>query len=583
MKQSESFNATSTWQRYENGIKFKTKIGLYEQVKENYNYYIGEQWGDTQSEGLPTPVFNIIKPVINYKVSQIFDKPAVVVYKSINNRDKEYPLFEEIANKLTDYAEILFELLKVEKKNKQMVIEGGITGNGIQHLYQNLETGEVVSELIDITNLYAGNPYSGDVQSQPYIIIAFRMSTEEVKEEARKYRELECNKLTDSDIEEIADDSENRYEAGDNAEIDMDGLGMTTVLLEYSKRNGRVFMTKATKSCKYIDDYDTGLKLYPIVKFDWEPKKKSFYSKGDVESAIPNQDYINTIAAMYMASQTFTAFPKMVYNEDYVDNPSNQIGVAIGVQGSNVSLKDVIGYITPGNVSGDVFQMFRNTMDITKELMGANDAALGNVDPDKASGRAIVAVMEQTQVPLENVRSRFYDSLEDMAQIIADFWRAYTDEGTSKEFIAKDENGNETTYQLTKEGLDKLLLRVRIDVGTSNRWSQTLVEEALQNLLAGKYISFDMFLDALPDNGIIPKKKLQDLINREKLRQAEENPNGDEAPDDFDPNMIASEMLNQKNIDIDSLIESMPPEQQQMYLENPQLLKEFIMGQLENN
>lgn len=583
MKQSESFNATSTWQRYENGIKFKTKIGLYEQVKENYNYYIGEQWGDTQSEGLPTPVFNIIKPVINYKVSQIFDKPAVVVYKSINNRDKEYPLFEEIANKLTDYAEILFELLKVEKKNKQMVIEGGITGNGIQHLYQNLETGEVVSELIDITNLYAGNPYSGDVQSQPYIIIAFRMSTEEVKEEARKYRELECNKLTDSDIEEIADDSENRYEAGDNAEIDMDGLGMTTVLLEYSKRNGRVFMTKATKSCKYIDDYDTGLKLYPIVKFDWEPKKKSFYSKGDVESAIPNQDYINTIAAMYMASQTFTAFPKMVYNEDYVDNPSNQIGVAIGVQGSNVSLKDVIGYITPGNVSGDVFQMFRNTMDITKELMGANDAALGNVDPDKASGRAIVAVMEQTQVPLENVRSRFYDSLEDMAQIIADFWRAYTDEGTSKEFIAKDENGNETTYQLTKEGLDKLLLRVRIDVGTSNRWSQTLVEEALQNLLAGKYITFDMFLDALPDNGIIPKKKLRDLINREKLRQAEENPNGDEAPDDFDPNMIASEMLNQKNIDIDSLIESMPPEQQQMYLENPRLLKEFIMGQLENN
>lgn len=581
MEQRHEIEQTSTWIKYDNGINYKNKIDLYDTVKENYRYYDGDQWGSTQSEGLPTPVFNIIKPVINYKVSQIFDKPAVVIYKSINSRDKEYKWLEEVADKLTDYSDKLFELLKIEKKNKQMVTEGAITGNGFMYFYQNSKTNEIECELIDGTNIYPGNPYCGEIQKQPYIIISFRLPTEQVREEARQRRDEGYNKLDDLDIDGIGDDSENRYEAGDNAEIEMDGLGMTTVLLEFTKKNGSVYMTKSTRNCKYVDKYDMGLKIYPIVKFDWEPKKNSFFGKGDVQSIIPNQDYINTMAAMMMASQTFTAFPKMVYNADYVDNPDDKIGVAIGINDSNMSIRDVIGYITPGNISGDAYQMFQSTMEITKDLMGANDAALGNVDPDKASGRAIIAVMEQTQVPLENIRSRFFDSLEDMAQIFVDLWRVYTDEGKSKTIIAKDENGNDVSYKVKQEAFDKLLLQVRIDVGMSNRWSQTLVEETLQNLLSAKYITFDMFLEALPDNGIIPKKKLQTLFEKEKLKQQEEMKKQQGVQKQIDPNTVADEMVNMQNVDIDALIDGMSPEEQQQYLQNPQMLNELMRGQFE--
>lgn len=90
---------------------------------------------------------------------------------------------------------------------------------------------------------------------------------------------------------------------------------------------------KSTRNCVIVDNTDTGLLRYPVAKFDWMPRKNSFFGVSDVANIIPNQDYVNTMAAMIMASTTFTAFPKMVYNTDYVDNPTNEVGTAIGISG----------------------------------------------------------------------------------------------------------------------------------------------------------------------------------------------------------------------------------------------------------
>lgn len=49
------------WKLYEKGVEFNAGINLDETVRVNENFFIGKQWEGVKSNGLPTPVFNIIK------------------------------------------------------------------------------------------------------------------------------------------------------------------------------------------------------------------------------------------------------------------------------------------------------------------------------------------------------------------------------------------------------------------------------------------------------------------------------------------------------------------------------------------
>ena len=50
-----SNTSTEAWKQYQNGIEFKRRIDYYNTVDENYRYFQGDQWGDTQSEGHAHP------------------------------------------------------------------------------------------------------------------------------------------------------------------------------------------------------------------------------------------------------------------------------------------------------------------------------------------------------------------------------------------------------------------------------------------------------------------------------------------------------------------------------------------------
>ena len=55
----------NVWEEFESACTFKAGLNLYENVQANENFYIGKQWEGVQSNGLPTPVFNFIKRVVN--------------------------------------------------------------------------------------------------------------------------------------------------------------------------------------------------------------------------------------------------------------------------------------------------------------------------------------------------------------------------------------------------------------------------------------------------------------------------------------------------------------------------------------
>ena len=166
-------NITNAWQEYQNGIEFKRRIDYYNTVDDNYRYFQGDQWGETQSEGLPTPVFNVIKPVVRYKVSTIMQNDTKIRFSTENNTDKDYPYLDEVASLLSQYSETLWEKLKMDFNNEMLLQEAAITGNGFSYFYIDEDTGEIKMELVDGTNIYPANPNVPSIEDQSYITIAF--------------------------------------------------------------------------------------------------------------------------------------------------------------------------------------------------------------------------------------------------------------------------------------------------------------------------------------------------------------------------------------------------------------------------
>ena len=514
---------TLAWRRYKKCADYKNANNYYSTVDENYRYYQGDQWGNTQSNGLPMPVFNVIKPVIRYKISVIMQNDTSILFTSENTRDPQFGTLQKISDVLTNYSKVLWEKNKMDYLNECMLTDAAISGNGFMYHYFDNDKGEIASELIDGNNIYPSNPNVADIQSQEYIIVAFRRSLSSVKAEALRARKEKANSLSLQDIENIMPDTETTYQAGDNAKVEMRDTEMVTLLLMMWKdvKSGTVHYLKATKDYVIVEDTDLGLTRYPIAMMTWEPAKNFFFGIPDAKSLIPNQDYINTIAAMIMASTTFASFPKMIYNADLIDNPSTETGVAIGVSGS-YDVKDAVAYITPQGVGSDAFSMFESTISLTKELMGANDGALGNINPEQASGKAILAVMEQSAVPLDSVKRRFYNYIEDNALIFADMWRVYH---SAQDMIVAVTDGVSDiveTFAISPEAWDRLMLNVKVEVGPSSRWNELVMTQILDNLLAKQLIDLEFYVEAMPSSSGFPKGKMVQYLQQLKERKLQE-------------------------------------------------------------
>ena len=579
-------NVTLAWQRYNACADYKNANNYYATVDENYRYYQGDQWGKTQANGLPLPVFNIIKPVIRYKISIIQQNDTSILYTTENTQSEDFATLQQIAEVLTNYSKVLWEKNKMDYLNECMLTDAAISGNGFIYHYFDGKKNEIVSELIDGVNVYPSNPNIADIQSQEYIIIAFRRSLASVKREAEQAKKSKLNSLSKDDIDNIMPDTDTQYQAGDNAKTEVRNSEMVTLLLMMWKDpdTGTIHFSKSTRDYEIFKDTDLQLTRYPIAMLTWEPAKNFFFGVPDAKSLIPNQDYINTTASMIMASTSYSSFPKMVYNADLIDNPTTEPGIAIGISGG-YNIRDAIGYINPSGVGNDAFNMFERTISLTKELMGANDGALGNINPENASGKAILAVMEQSAVPLDGVKRRFYNYIEDNALIWADMWRVYHS-GNEKIVTVQDDIADEPeTYSIAPEAWQQLMLNVKIEVGPSSRWSELAMTQILDNLLQQQMIDLEFYVNAMPTSTGFPKAKLTKYMEDLKQRQqeqaiAQQQMQAPPPEQGVDVNAEADAMLQQNTPNIDELLANMPEEQRQQAMQNPQMLEQIIAEQM---
>ena len=511
-------NKTKAWERFEAGRDYKRRAGLYQTVRENERFYRGDQWHGVDPCGLPTPVFNVIKRITDYMISSVSRQPVSVVYS-----DDSMPVTELCESKkqlenglklLNGNAAYRFDKSKLDVLIKQALLDAAISGDGVFYCYWEpkiktgqAHTGDIKTVLCDNTNLFVSDVNSRDIQEQDYVMLAGRDTVEHLFSEAVKngVKREEAAKICPDEAEESCSDAY-KTEASDSEHA--------TYLITFTKdENGCVCWEKSTRNV-IIAKRRTKLRRYPIAYFAWDKVKGSFIGNSPITALKENQKYINKAYAMVMKHMTDTAFSKIVYDKTLIPEWTNEVGEAIGVRGGG-DVRNAASVIGTGQLQSGFLEVIAMTLTHTKEMMGATDAALGEVEPDNTS--AILALQEASAVPLETLRQNLYACIEDLALSWADMLLTYYPE--DRLVVYRDTNGKEKAEKLPELSVMKdALLSARVDVGAGSRYSQIASLNTLDKLLAGGYITMSQYVKRLPEGIITDKEELLQNERHEESR-----------------------------------------------------------------
>lgn len=518
MKDNEE-KITSVWRDFEKGRMYNRMKGIYTDTEKNYDYYYGNQ-ARYLNIGKETPVIlNIIKSIVKYKLGVVNSNAYAIVYNpNFYNAQDEGKLLEELCKVLSKHSNKIWELQQVGSKIKECVKDACINDEGILHNYFDKEKQEVCAEVIDKNNIYYGNENDSDIQTQPYIIISYRKPVTQVKEEARALE------ISEDDIELITPDGETLEQAGYTSTTD-EVNPMCLVLLKYYKENGKIFYTRAVKSVELETHINTEMTLYPIAHMVWEKVKGSSRGIGAVRNVIPNQIEINKIATRRAIAVKIAAYPKLAANKEFIDNPSalEKAGSTIYLNGG-ATMEDIrkqVGYLNPANMSPDAKNLQDDLTNNTKDLEGAGDVATGTVDPTQASGKAILAVQQATQQPLNEQVDTYKTFIEDIARIWYDMWKAYKVDGMQVMYEQEDGQGNtvEVPGVFSYELLNKLDANIKVEITPKSPYDRFAQEQSIESLMTAEKITFEEYVEALPEDSVMPKYVLQNILKKRQEKQ----------------------------------------------------------------
>ena len=504
------------WSQYEAGKEYKRHIGLYENNRTNERFYRGEQWYESEGANLPKPVFNVIKRVIDFLVCSIASSDISIRYTDENLpfvSEADNVLLKEALGVLTRNAAYRWERNGMEAKIYKLLTDAAVSGDGVIYCYWDPDVrgvqgfcGDIVTDIIDNTDLFVSDVNRADIQSQDYIILSGRASVSSLRREAMKYG------VSAEDALKIRADSIDNSQLGSAKykELDGDEEEKATYIIKFWREGGKVVFEKSTRECVLRRVY-TECTLYPVAYFNWYSTKNSFHGTSPVTSLIPNQKFINRAYALAMKHMTDTAFSKVVYDKSRIPEWSNGVGEAIAAQGGG-NISDAVSVVGVGDMQDGYIELIENAMNVTKELMGATDSALGNIDADNTS--AILALQETSRITLERIRAAYYRCIEDMANIWADMMCAYYP--TQRLLIYENEGRLEAgtvDFELLKRGL----LCARIDVAPLGRYSAVSAQNTLDKLLERGYITPSSYIKRLPSGIIYDREALiEEITDTEK-------------------------------------------------------------------
>ena len=211
---------------------------------------------------------------------------------------------------------------------------------------------------------------------------------------------------------------------------------------------------------------------------------------------------------MSMVHHKTMAFPKIVYDMTKFPNGwDNAVGQAIGVVGG--VNEAVMQSTKPSYMSQQALYLVDKTIDYSKELMGASDAALGDIKPENTS--AIIATQKASAAPLELQRQAYYQFWEDCVLIMLESMRVnYGTRTVSYDVFDQLGEEDKQLLEFDFDAKDYNELQLTVDIGASAYWSEIAQAQTADGMLVNGIFGEDpiMYLEALPDHVVKNKSKL---------------------------------------------------------------------------
>jgi hypothetical protein len=173
-------------------------------------------------------------------------------------------------------------------------------------------------------------------------------------------------------------------------------------------------------------------------------------------------------------------------------------------------------------MSPDVKELQESLIQTTRDLAGAGDTATGQVNPESASGRAILAVQQASQAPMTEQKESYKNFIEDIARIDLEYLITYAEDGLNMEETVVDPMSGEEMTQMVnvpQSALQQLKASVKVDVTPKGVYDRFAQEQTIENLLlngmfsAQRVAEFKAYVDALDDDSVAPKMKLEEIVN----------------------------------------------------------------------
>lgn len=513
----EEIKETEPWTLYEKGRNYHRLTGIYTDTDRNYRMYNGNQWGKAKLGDVEPVQKNFIKPIVKYKIAVIHDNLYAIVYSSQNYENKEFrKQAEKICEMLNKKAAKIWEKDKMDFKGRRVSKDSAINDEGIIYVDYDKENQLPLNEIIKKNDVYYGNENDDEIQNQPYILIRKRIPVSIAREIAKK------EGISDEKIKFIIGDNDNFEESGESSKIELDN--MVTIITKMYKKDGTVHFTKATKWVVLKEDSDSGLTYYPVAHINWEEKEGSARGEGEVRYLIPNQIEVNRTEVRRVLTVKYQAYPQKIANIEKITNPTalSTVGGIIKVHGMQVDdVSKVLSTLPPAQMSPDVKLLQDDLIQMSRDLAGAGESATGDVDPESASGRAILAVQRASQSIMTEQKESYKNFVEDLAKIWLDMMIVYSSDGLKLEETMKDPNTGEELTQLVdipQETLKELQASVKVDITPRGALDKYAQEISIENMFkagmfnAQKLPELKIYVSLLDDESVMPKEKMEEAI-----------------------------------------------------------------------
>lgn len=537
------------WDWYQSGINYNNRLepSYYDLVDCNWDFFYGFHWRNANlSVDYPQPVMNYINKYATFFVANIL-ATRIGTYIESPVKLSEDDRSDIIVNQALKEFE---ERVKMDWQQKNALYDGVVTGDYVGHIIFDADAkpyggkfsdviGQLDFELVDPNNFYVGNPNSKDIQSQPWVQVAGRDMVRNLQEEAKQVAKNQ------SDEEDIQSDNDTEQQASKYGDIELEDIqsddgkdnGKATYVITYTKKKvketitvtnddgeeeeqtqeaTRVFATKCTTGAYIYKDIDLGVELYPVALGNWELQRNTYHGMSFVQAVIPTQIFINRGFAMAMKNTIDTSFPIWAYDKRLSTGRSNKVSTQVGLDlrpGEKAS--DIGTFIAPQSMSAQVIQMIELSKQYMAETVGANDALLGDINPEQASGVSIAAVTKQAGIPLENPKANAYNWREDITRIFLDQISHLYGE---RPVLVEDEEGITEVEMFDFDTLQGMYKTVKIEVGSSSYWSEIASVQIMDSLMDRGLVEFVDWLEELPEGYLKGRDKLLTKV-KDKMKQ----------------------------------------------------------------